>query len=78
MLEVAEVLTMTFPSITFICVCAVPFTNKLIISFQILVNKAQSLTHIWSIEESNNVMWHNFEHMRYDTAWTTQTAATHP
>jgi len=37
--EVAEVLTVIFTPITFIPVCAVPFTNKFTVSFQILVNQ---------------------------------------
>ena len=43
--QVAEVLTVIFTPITFIRVCAVPFTNKSTVSFQILVNEPQSLSH---------------------------------
>ena len=65
MSEVAEVLTVVFPPITFIRVCAASFTNKSMVSFQILVNEPPVTFPylIYSRHLSNNVTWHNFEHV---------------
>ena len=62
----AEVLTVVFAPITFIRVCAVPFTNKSMVSWQTLVNKPQSLSPylVYRRHLSNNVTWNNFEHVR--------------
>ena len=74
--EVAEVLTVVFAPITFIRVCAVPFTNKSMVSWQTLVNKPQSLSPylVYRRHLSINVTWHNFEHVR-DNVKTTPSAA---
>ena len=44
MSKLAKVLTVVFAPITFIRVCAVPFTNETTVSFHILVNEPQSLS----------------------------------
>ena len=68
MSEVAEVLIVVLSPITFIRVCAVPFTNKSMVPFQILVNEPQSLCPylVYCGHLSNNVTWHNFEHVSAD------------
>ena len=76
MSEMAEVLTVVFAPITFIRVCAVPFTNKSMVSWQTLVNKPQSLSPylVYRRHLSNNVTWHNFEHVRDNVETTLSTA----
>ena len=57
MSEVAEVLTVIFPPITFIRVCAVPFTDKSMVSFQILVNKPQSVAFPYLVYKYKNIFF---------------------